>query len=286
MEYRWIPGQQLDSAAIARMKAHFPRPATDPPEAWFMSHPQVYHSGLLEALIAVPPNVRDVEHFLEDVGRGIKIFGRRQEWVEWFHFLLPYLLEVIFEHELLPLSMNYLINLYPQEIVDEYPEFRQDIFSTLIRCVMAEHLWQTGDLAAQYRWFDDRAGYWSPAFCASMMFCLKYLTVDEIATWMESIASIRGERWTRDLITWLHGLKQAEYFTTHPQEMPAPKDEVEARWTHLMRLLKATGIDWDGSYVIFSNSEVFVTLDDFLPKEKRDALWAEIQKYPHLLIAP
>jgi hypothetical protein len=132
MSFQWIPYQGMNPAAIERMKQHFKKPDYDPPEAWFMSMEQGYHRGLSEAVM----NLNDkgwldvLGRFLFDTGGGIKNFGRFKEWVDWYQFLLPYILENILDNGkgmdggLPELTINYFINLYPTEIIEEYPGFR------------------------------------------------------------------------------------------------------------------------------------------------------------------
>src|SRR4051812_13409560 len=90
MNFQWKPHQGPDPDALERLKQNFKKPSTDPHEAWFNAPLPRYYSGLLEALTTAP-DLSYVERYLFDVSAGLRNFGRREEWVEWFLFLLPYL---------------------------------------------------------------------------------------------------------------------------------------------------------------------------------------------------
>lgn len=282
MQFRWTPSEPLSADAIARMKAHFHKPESDPPEPWFMSAKQRYFSGLQEALTNHPADTYYVQDFLHDVGGGIRIFGRRQEWVDWYLFLLPFLLERIFEDELLLLTLNYFFNLYPHVIVEEYSGFRDDVLVTLGRCIMNPFLWENGDLDTQHWWFDEWAGYWVPSLNASMMFGMKYLTDEEIPEWIASIGSIQGDHWLASIRSWTRGLKQMESFMLHPDTLPDARDEWEARLEGIERYLNAANIDWNGVYLIFQREDAIETFDIFISQAKRNTFWREVAKYPRL----
>jgi hypothetical protein len=285
MQFRWTPGAPLNAAAIARMKSHFHKPESDPPVAWFMSMEQEYYDGLHEAIAGSPPDIRYMEIVLHDLGGGIKNFGPMQEWHDWYLHLLPFLLERIFEGELLLLTLDYCFNLYPDMIGEEYPGFREDVLNTLPQCIMAPHLWANGDLATEHWWFDSWAGYWTPAFNASMIFCMKYMTNDEIPVWIESLASIQGDTWKQNVLYWLRGVRQMERFQAHPETVPPAKDEIAAGLESIIvRGLRTANLDWNASYLLFNHEDGVEAFDRLVSQSKREVLWHEVAKYPHFTL--
>ncbi len=152
-----------------------------------------------------------LEYFLRDVGGGINAFKMRlPEWIDWFHYLLPYLATRPDIDRLIGAAVMYLMNLYPEGIPAVYPEFRADVVNTLGKCLMSRHFWQKNDLSD--RIVQDeyiyRLLYNDNAFIATLspvlFCCLKYLNPDEIMTWVDSMAAIRGTHWQYNLLTWLH----------------------------------------------------------------------------------
>lgn len=283
MQFRWTPGVQMDAAAIERMKVSFARPAEHPPEAWFMGAEQGYFSRLYESLTSNPADISYLQNYLHDTGGGIKNFGRFEIWVDWFHFSLPYLLELELKDDLLPLTFSYFFNLYTDGLDEEYDGFREDVFNTLLRCTMAAHLWKGEDVDSEHWWFDSWSGYWSQAFSLSMFFCLKYLSLEQIPDWFASLMSIRGEVWQGWLVWWLRGLKRLIYLTTHIDELPIPKNDLEARGDLTQRCLEATGIGWHGSYLSFGTLYGYKSFDEFISPVRQTSLWKEVEKYPQLM---
>src|SRR6185369_773900 len=105
MDFKWNPGIGIDRNAIERMKQHFPRPEEPPAEAWFMGEKQGYWTQLVEKPVSELETVI-LEHYLADTGSGIKNFSRREDWVRWFHYLLPRLLDRIYDGALLDLTID------------------------------------------------------------------------------------------------------------------------------------------------------------------------------------
>src|SRR5262249_19662152 len=153
MAFEWIPGRGMDSAAIERMKAHFSKPTKPSYEAWFISGEINYW------WFDANESSRDLAHYLFDNGGGIMNFGRREEWVIWFQYLLPYLLPRFDEENLLALMMNYAFNLYPDGLIEEYPGFRDDILATLGQAIMSPELWQDGEITKSPRWYNESFGF-------------------------------------------------------------------------------------------------------------------------------
>src|SRR5438128_1576520 len=109
MDFRWIPGQGIDLAAVERMKQHFPKPNELSYAAWFMG--EIHYINWLTDLTVEQYDVSDLEFYLFDTGGGIKNFGRFEEWVSWFQYLLPHLSLRIMDGNLLCHTLTYFINL-------------------------------------------------------------------------------------------------------------------------------------------------------------------------------
>jgi hypothetical protein len=282
MRFQWIPHRGANRAAIKRMKQHFVRPRNDPHEAWFNTSVQRYYHGLLEAL-TTKPDLSYIEEFLFDVGGGIKNFGRFEEWVEWFQYLFPYLLEHILEGRLLALSIDFFLNLYPERLIAEYPGFREEVLLTLPQSIMEGQLWQGQDLSKQHRWFAGPDDNWPSPLYSTMFFCIKYLRHDEIRTWITSIASIQGELWQIEISRWLTGASRFLHYVRHAQEIPETDANLDNYILGTLEYpLEAAGISWDGSHLVFCGQNASKSLSDYWPQDNIETFWNEIQKYPHL----
>lgn len=115
MTFEWIPGRGINQDALTRMKQHFHKPEKPPFEAWFMSGIN-YHTFFLER---APQELHmdSVQRCFSDYCGGIKCFGRFEEWVLWYQYLLPFILPRFGENDdLLPTLINYFINLYTKGV--------------------------------------------------------------------------------------------------------------------------------------------------------------------------
>ncbi len=288
MNFSWIPGQGADSAAIERMKQHFPRPSEAPPVAWFMSDIQEYHSELLTVPID-QLSTSVLKEYLFDTAGGLKNFFRHEKWVSWYQYLLPYVLERILDESLLELSIVYFINLYPQNISEEYDGFREDVIHTLNYALMSSKLWHEGDLSTDHVWFQPYPSGnpkpdWGSAFHVTVFFCLKYLTPKEISTWIASASEIKGDVWNYHLGLWVAGAKEMFNYLDHPSTIPPntiSKDLIDTRG--LGAYLQATEIDWESSYLNFnrtgSRHHKPIEIDDYFPRENVDAFLAAVKQY-------
>jgi hypothetical protein len=283
MDFRWIPHKGIDLEAVERMKQHFPKPAEAPPIAWFITGEVSYRTELLDTPISEIDDF-ELQSYLDDMAGGIKNFGRYEEWIIWFKHLLPYLLDRIYDDALSILTISYFLNVYPNEIIEEYPHFREDVLNTLPQCIMADHLWDGNDFAKDHWWFDDWAGYWSPALHASLFFCLKYLATEEIPGWVQSIAAIKGSEWQQEIVRCLNGLSKMFYYMEHPEDLPevtiANSNDRKERPISLF--LEAANIYWHYSYLLFSGIYSSKNIYDYLPKANIETFWDEVQKYPQL----
>src|SRR4051794_10800433 len=87
----WTPGQGPDRAALDRLARAFPKPATPMGEAWFMGDVRKMYPQLRGDLDALPDEV--IERSLVEIATGTSSFGPFEEWIAWYHYLLPRLVE-------------------------------------------------------------------------------------------------------------------------------------------------------------------------------------------------
>lgn len=59
-------------------------------EAWFMGTEREMYPQLLGDLDALPDE--DIARPLEEIASGSSSFGAFEEWIEWYHYLLPRLI--------------------------------------------------------------------------------------------------------------------------------------------------------------------------------------------------
>jgi hypothetical protein len=280
MPFEWIPGRGIDGDAVERMKQHFPQPTKPTYEAWFISGTINYHHWLFQPFEAL--SSRDLAEYLFDTGSGITSFGRYEEWVVWFQYLLPRLLPRFWEENLLTLMLDYVFNLYPDGLVEEYSGFRDDIMRTLPQAIMSPELWKDGDLALFPFYGNYGSDRYSPIY-ASMFFCLMYLSTQEIVSWVASLACIEGEFWQEGLSTWLKGAQHFFEFCEHPERVPAfvkgreqrmdERDKGTVEW-----FLEAAQIDWWDSHFVFTGLHSKRQIFDYLPAENVETFWREVKK--------
>jgi hypothetical protein len=222
--------------------------------------------------------VDELEDYLLTTGGGIVSFGRFAQWVQWFHYLLPYLIERSEEGEgrsILGETVTYFINLYPNGWVEEYPGFREDVLTTLGQCLMKPKLWEGQDLSKELIKLENEVWmlYGEPYYCFThlsplMIFCLKYLKPEEITTWIASTAAISGSHWHYQLLTWLY---QGLLFLTEFEHRKLEKDKENDEHDYLGRWR----IGWYGTWGLIN----FKTPYDFIPKENLEAFKAALKAH-------
>ena len=103
----------------------------------------------------------------------------------------------------------------------EYPEFRNDALNSLALCMMASESWIEGEgmnarplVSTFLRWEENDgslapsgwdAGETNGALSSLMFFCLKYLDVSEIPSWIGSLVAPDDPYWKGALMVWLLG---------------------------------------------------------------------------------
>lgn len=280
MDFRWIPHKGVDKDAVERMKQHFPRPTEAAHKAWFNSVEPWYFDELLAYPVSVL-STRQIVYYLDEVASGIENFGWRQDWADWFHYLLPYLVQRIVQGEyLLTSTIAYFMNLYPDEIVEEYSGFRDDVLLTLAQCMMTTEFWADNDLSEERSGYEEWHGYSFPLH-ACLFFCLKYLHSDEISSWVASLAEIKGAFWQSEISHWVNGLNRFFDYMEHPENVP-DLDDVKKRVQigTVDAYMEIAHIYWPRASCVLGR--LSKNIYDYLPEANMETFWREVQKYPQL----
>lgn len=226
--YQWIPKNGISLEAIERMRTHFPKPNYLVGEAWFISKKRRLYSEINTKNSFNKIQPIDLSAILFEISSGTKSFGHREEWDEWFKYLLPDLIIrtqefKYFNFMLVPDIVTAFMSIYWKGIVEEYEGFRNDIISSLSLCLMNDNLWfdyknentQSTNLRPNFldSYLDGRdelklgwnCGASDGNLSAMMFFCLKYLKPEEIVSWVKSLFSIQDIYWKGALSVWLLG---------------------------------------------------------------------------------
>jgi hypothetical protein len=281
----WKPGQGIDLAAVERMKQHFPKPTKPSFEAWFMNG-EIKYVNWLTDLPVDQYDLSELENYLFDTGAGIKNFELYEEWINWYLFLLPHLSLRITEGDLLCRTLTYFFNIYPDQIVEEYPGFRDDVLKVLPYYIMSTDLYENGDLAYRddlYQWFGE-GEKWSNALPETMFFCLKYLTPQEIAIWIESLSFLKAGLLKDEIDIWIARAKRLFNYILHPELVPRNTDTLKKIKDEGLRgYFYVSGFHWRHSDLIIektkSGIDVAKQINNYLPQANIDAFLAAIKQY-------
>jgi hypothetical protein len=215
--YQWIPGCGPSATSLKRMRERIKKPDEPMGEAWFMSSERRLYSEMMEQ-DPLTLSSSYLGRVLEEIASGTKCFGHFEEWDQWFHFLLPALIERNHESWVLEDTLATFFNVFDNGITEIYDGFRDDVINTLSLCLMKSELW--------FDWVDEvtKMKTRRPKFLfdfgvtrgwnfrktraevsISMFFCLRYLRPEEIAGWVKSLAAINDPFWQAHLLVWLVG---------------------------------------------------------------------------------
>ena len=292
--YKWVPCRGPSAEAVERMRAHFPKPSEPMGEAWFMGEERRLHTELAERPVA-EHDLLYLSHCLFEITSGTTSFGRRDEWEEWFRYLLPGL--VLRSHEqhafetLLEPTITAFMVLFPKSLEGEYAGFREDALASLGACVMRPEAWDNCDeetreegahaLGRFLTWEDEEgfvelsgwhAGLACEPLSASLFFCLKYLNEGEVEAWAESVFAIGDPYFRASLAVWLLGaldLLQAVQALPRAIEKSSPR----VRW-HNSFLLESA---YEGREVNGVRDPVN-DVRDFLPRANRAAFVRAVRR--------
>ncbi len=206
MAFKWqIPYQPPDPAALERMRRHFGIPSELMPEAWFLSG-----TTYIEGYDDVPPETIDADsigYLFREIWTGIAFFPgvSPDRWKAWFRYLLPYALVLVNTRQddsrldrLQEGIFRAFCHIYPQQIIEEYPGFRDDVVYTLGSRIIPDLLSRDDpapmSASLQNPVFNDIWDFTnSPSketpglyeeFDLPMQFCLHYLNEAEMETWV------------------------------------------------------------------------------------------------------
>ena len=212
--FRWIPGLGPDPLALDRMMREFPRPGRPMGEAWFMSDERQMYPELLGGLATLSDD--EIATALTEIATGTSSFGALSEWTEWFHYLLPRLIERRWMPTILPrpeLLVTAFMAQHPRSTGElPYARFRADALATLGRLIMMPGYWPGGavdirDALGKWTGPNGVAGWYRVGglLSASLVFCLKYLPREEIEGWFGSVLAIPDPHWRVQIVTWMVG---------------------------------------------------------------------------------
>lgn len=179
--------------------------------AWFMGQERRIFTEFMDCpLRTVARSV--IDEALHEIASGVRSFGRRDEWIAWFHYLLPEVIERAEEWHLLEMLIAACLNVDVASTFEGYVEFQDDISNTLGMAIMKPEFWCI-DASAPADLQD--IGYWekgaecSAPLSASMYFCLALLDASQIDVWVRSIMNIGGPYWRANILAWLVGAHDA-----------------------------------------------------------------------------
>ena len=245
--FLWTPGAGYDPDAAHRLRVHFPRPREPMGEAWFMGAQRRRFPELAGDLDQL--SVDDLQRALTEIASGPASFGRLAEWADWYHYLMPRLMERSHEgcfEDLLEYLMTGFMALYPAGVQEEpYPGFADDVLHTLGRSIMDAACWvgaeiRIGTILHRSNNNPNRVWCWWDAsgdFSASMFFCLKYLPHEQVGPWFESVLAIQSPHWRAQVLVWLLG---AHSLLTGGASWPSDFETTRApsiswAWSHCLR---------------------------------------------------
>lgn len=183
-----------------------------------MGETRMIYDRLLDTDVDGCP-VDELETILVEIAMGLPVFGHADNWADWYGYLLPRCIPRAFEYQI-----DYLIEhlvtgcmaVMPSSSTPwGYPSFRNDALATLGKAIMAPALWPDGprtSVGCLHSSETVATGYpiWGQAsgdFSASMFFCLKYLSPEDVPAWTKSVFAIPCPRWRAQVLVWLVGAK-------------------------------------------------------------------------------
>ncbi|RQZ56422.1 hypothetical protein DF057_30495 [Burkholderia cepacia] len=265
--FRWIPGAGRSASASARLSAAFPRPKTPMGEAWFMGDSRRTFAELQDDLQSI--DIARLDTPLEEIVIGTTSFGPRDEWQQWYHYLMGQLMPRCHEgqhHALLEWLITAFVSQHPDRIPSEpYQGYRRDVLDTLGQSLMDPECWPSGalDTAACFNRHHDRqsgTGDWfnaSGKFSSSMFLCVKYLETHEIRPWLTSVLAIDDPLWRAQLMIWFVGADDMLRGRVRQPSEFSPRDYPR--------------IDWQGARYLSGSTDRHAAPVEFVPSANRDA---------------
>lgn len=240
-------------------------------EAWFMAHERKMYRRLLGDLDALPDG--DLEEALVEIAAGPVSFGPRDEWTEWYHYLLPRLIDRRWKqtyYDQAELLFTAFIVQHPSSNRDlPYDGFQSDVLATLGQYIMSARFWPDGKLdvvrcLGKWKGPTGIAGWFDAGslLSASLFFCIKYLPAGQVEPWFRSAIAVPDRYWQVQIATWLIG---AHAILTHEIRQPSEFPEsgsfgIRWSWSHVLR-----GNDTE-------NHDGTVPVTPFLPDDNRSTI--------------
>lgn len=278
-DFAWAPGVGIDADALARLRAHFPRPRQAMGEAWFMGERRMFAEllGDLDALSA-----RELHEPLFEIASGTGSFGPMEEWHAWYHYLLGQLLPRAHEawvYALLESLLSGFFAQYPHGVeTAPYPQFQDDVLATLGRCMMEPSCWTSeGIVLGRFLHRSNRNPnevwmWWDASgdLSASLFFCMKYLLAPQVRPWFRSALEITAPHWRAQMMVWLVGA----------HDMLSAPD----RWPSELSIGAYPAITWEVSYSLSAKAAAqarpdAVPMGSWLPDDARTGVLEVAKAY-------
>jgi hypothetical protein len=205
-------------------------------EAWFMGKERKLFDNLAENDSS---NIcwHDVVEALGEIAYGVGGFGPRDEWRQWFHYLLGLSIAQVCEahdDDLLQSLITAFFTQYPAGLdIGPYPGFREDVLLTLGQCVTSLGFWE--EVSSK---LDDPFDYFGvdellESVSASLFFCVKYLKPNELEAWTRSLFELDFPLWKALLLEWLVGAHKLLNGDIHqPYELSSAESQnLEWSWS-------------------------------------------------------
>jgi hypothetical protein len=252
-------------------------------EAWFMGESRKMHTELELPNAVKELDVLDLWRILFEISSGTSCFGHLDEWDDWFKYMLPDLIERsgethYFDTNVLQYVVTAFMSVYWDGIDDHYEGFRDDVMATLPRTMMHKVFWSDEAEGSRPLFLDvqeDGVGrlklFWdaetsNPSVSASIFFCLKYLRVEELPAWIDSLLAIEHPLWQGNLTVWFLG---AFDLLKHGTILPDEVDKARPKLT------------WEDSLVLGSKHTTPEFNDNgrFLPDENVRVFFSAMKAY-------
>jgi len=271
-EFRWIPGQGMDAAALENLRGRFGRPPQSMGEAWFMSDSRKMYPELMGDLDKLPAEA--IQKPMMEIAGGFSAFGALDGWGEWYHYLLPRMLprwnDRYSQDSVVETLISCFCAIYPEGVhAVPYRHFREDVLLTLGRCLMETQCWNgeelaVGEMLHRNNFHPNGVSCWGDAsgdFSASVFFCLKYLPQDLVSGWFQSVLEIRDPHWRVQLMVWAIG---AHAMLTG-----------EVKWPEQFNVWARPSVTWHESHCLRSEMVTEVSrgatpMPPFLPDASRE----------------
>lgn len=237
--YTWSMAQGPNPHALQRMRERFPLPRQPMGEAWFMGGSrEMYDSLMVDAPERWP---RDELHIaLEALTSGPTSFGELPEWSEWFRFLLPRTVALDNGPRLFSLLeiLASAVMIHRPDSEDwsgDYPQFRQDVLETLGRALFGpvrKRICRLQTEQAPLTVEHTTSGHQfigGDLYAASVFLVAKYLPLDQLSGWLDSLVRIDDPLWRANWVVWL---AQADWLVAREGKQPCdpPKGRPNASW--------------------------------------------------------